>query len=364
MHGVGFTPPHPGMGLPFGFAGMADFGDENLPGGGGTAGSAAGGGIPGGSWTNLSASTPSPTALHKMLVELSYGQQQHGLTPRNCPPPAVQNPSFPRFPDPLGNPIPCTANSWVQQLQAATTMPIEGYHSSSSSGHRDPGRHFSQHLALNGGSLVLDTARGELVNASKMTPKEILEAKALAASKSHSEAERRRRERINSHLATLRTLLPSSTKTDKASLLAEVIDQVKMLKRQVSEIYEYAPMPTDHDELSVEKDIASAEGKTLIKASLCCDDRPDLMTDLRQALDTLGLRTLKAEISTLGGRIKNTFSMTLKDGITEQDRDVSVKSIEEALKLVMERSGAGEISPGTSNKRQRIASFETSGCSS
>lgn len=49
----------------------------------------------------------------------------------------------------------------------------------------------------------------------KMTAQEIMDAKALAASKSHSEAERRRRERINNHLAKLRSLLPSTTKVSK-----------------------------------------------------------------------------------------------------------------------------------------------------
>lgn len=52
----------------------------------------------------------------------------------------------------------------------------------------------------------------------KMSAQEIMDAKALAASKSHSEAERRRRERINNHLAKLRSLLPSTTKVSTRSL--------------------------------------------------------------------------------------------------------------------------------------------------
>jgi len=53
----------------------------------------------------------------------------------------------------------------------------------------------------------------------KMTAQEIMDAKALAASKSHSEAERRRRERINNHLAKLRSLLPNTTKVSDPSLI-------------------------------------------------------------------------------------------------------------------------------------------------
>lgn len=212
-----------------------------------------------------------------------------------------------------------------------------------------------------GSRLVLDGVRGELVNAAKMmTPKELMEAKAVAASKSHSEAERRRRERINSHLATLRTLLPSTTKTDKASLLAEVIDHVKDLKRRASEIAKGNPVPTDVDELRVEEadgDGDNSKSRLVIKASLCCDDRPDLLADLNRTLHSLRLRAVKAEISTLGGRMKNVFIITSTEGVPEKDQDSpSVNCVQEALRAVMERAASNELSSGNlaSNKRQRI----------
>lgn len=40
----------------------------------------------------------------------------------------------------------------------------------------------------------------------------VAEVRAALALKSHSEAERRRRERINSHLSTLRRLIPNTSK--------------------------------------------------------------------------------------------------------------------------------------------------------
>ncbi|XP_040931102.1 transcription factor AIG1 isoform X1 [Gossypium hirsutum] len=58
--------------------------------------------------------------------------------------------------------------------------------------------------------LVLDNEKSELVVKSpvKVGKKSVAEEKVIAALKSHSEAERRRRERINAHLDTLRTLFP------------------------------------------------------------------------------------------------------------------------------------------------------------
>ncbi|GAB4840249.1 hypothetical protein Ancab_021013 [Ancistrocladus abbreviatus] len=190
---------------------------------------------------------------------------------------------------------------------------------------------------------------------SKMTAQEIMDAKAAAASKSHSEAERRRRERINKHLASLRSLLPSTTKTDKASLLAEVIQHVKELKRQTSIIAETSPVPTEIDELSV--DAADEDGKFVIKASLCCEDRSDLLPDLIKTLKALRLRTLKADITTLGGRVKNVLFITGEEDPDTNDgerQQYSISSIQEALKAVMEKSAGGDDSTsGSTVKRQR-----------
>ncbi|XP_068333899.1 transcription factor bHLH30 [Pyrus communis] len=198
----------------------------------------------------------------------------------------------------------------------------------------------------------------------KLTAQEIMDAKALAASKSHSEAERRRRERINNHLAKLRSLLPSTTKTDKASLLAEVIQHVKELKRQTSLIAETSPVPTETDELLVD-DESDEDGKFVIKASLCCEDRSDLLPDLIKTLKALRLRTLKAEITTLGGRVKNVLFITgEEDSSNSGGEQVQMphqqyckSSIQEALKAVMEKTAGGggdqDQSSSGSAKRQR-----------
>ncbi|MCD7470946.1 hypothetical protein HAX54_011189 [Datura stramonium] len=215
----------------------------------------------------------------------------------------------------------------------------------------------------------------------KMTAQEIMDAKALAASKSHSEAERRRRERINNHLAKLRSLLPNTTKTDKASLLAEVIQHVKELKRQTSLIAETSPVPTEVDELTVDNATSDEDGRLLIKASLCCEDRSDLLPDLIKTLKALRLKTLKAEITTLGGRVRNVLFITGDDYYynnnnnnnnssnpnNNQDLDPStgdddcqmmmqpqycISSIQEALKAVMEKS-SGDDSASANVKRQR-----------
>lgn len=62
-------------------------------------------------------------------------------------------------------------------------------------------------------SLVLDSVRGELVEAPvKLERKGVTAERTIEALKNHSEAEKRRRARINAHFDTLRGLVPGAKK--------------------------------------------------------------------------------------------------------------------------------------------------------
>ncbi|CAL5081408.1 unnamed protein product [Urochloa decumbens] len=230
-----------------------------------------------------------------------------------------------------------------------------------------------------------------------------VEAKSLAASRNHSEAERRRRQRINGHLARLRSILPNTTKTDKASLLAEVLDHVKELKRQTSAMMVAAAaavaggdnddegaagpaqmLPTEADELAVDA-AADRAGRLVVRASLCCEDRPDLIPDIVRALAALRMRARRAEITTLGGRVRSVLLITADEGadddqLGDEDEDDGrrlnalrrgeraassshrrhecIASVQEALRGVMDRRAASSDTSssggGGSIKRQRM----------
>lgn len=131
-----------------------------------------------------------------------------------------------------------------------------------------------------------------------------------------------------------------------------MIQHVKELKRQTLELAEENPLPSETDELTVDT-TSNDDGRFVVKASLCCEDRPDLIPGLIKALKALRLRTLKAEITTLGGRVKNILVIAGEDD-NESNQQLSIETIQDALKAVMERSAADEsLHSAGGIKRQR-----------
>ncbi|CAN4101840.1 unnamed protein product [Withania somnifera] len=176
-----------------------------------------------------------------------------------------------------------------------------------------------------------------------------------SASRSHSEAEKRRRDRINAQLSTLRKLIPSTEKMDKASLLRSVIEHVKDLKGRAKEISNILNSPCEIDEVIIEEEDKSLTTTNknsnimLVKVSLSCDDRPGLFSELNRGLKNLKLTTVEASITSLGGRIKCVF-------VLQSINAVCIHTLKQSLRLVLARIA---ISPSTSDfriksKRQRF----------
>ncbi|KAL1220132.1 Transcription factor [Cardamine amara subsp. amara] len=188
----------------------------------------------------------------------------------------------------------------------------------------------------------------------------IAQDRAIAALRNHKEAERRRRERINSHLNKLRNVLSCNSKTDKATLLAKVVQRVKELKQQTLEISDsdQTLLPSETDEISVlHFGDYSDDGHIIFKASLCCDDRSDLLPDLMEILKSLNMKTLRAEMVTLGGR---TRSVLVVAADKEMHGVESVHFLQNALKSLLERSSkslmersSGGGGGGERSKRRR-----------
>ncbi|XP_054809784.1 transcription factor bHLH131 isoform X2 [Prosopis cineraria] len=169
-----------------------------------------------------------------------------------------------------------------------------------------------------------------------LIPKSKAEIKLLAAKK-HSEAEKRRRMRINGQYATLRTILPNLVKVDKASVLAETIRQVKELKKNVSELEaisanssgEITVFPSEVDKLKLEH-CKDEEG--LMKATLSCEDRPGLMSAMTRALKSLRAKVVKAEMVNVGGRIREVLWV---QGLENGNEGMGV--LKRTLKVVMHK---------------------------
>ncbi|XP_010922068.1 transcription factor bHLH106 [Elaeis guineensis] len=177
--------------------------------------------------------------------------------------------------------------------------------------------------------------------------------RALIASRNHREAEKRRRERIKSHLDRLRTILACDPKTDKASLLAKAVEHVRDLKQRTADMTETQLFPTENDEIVVLPSSSSNGEGSVFEASLCCEDRSDLLPELIETLRSLRLKTLRADIATLGGRVRNVLVLAREKEEYEEEKEEEEGSggafLRDALKALVDRPVSDDRS-----KRRRV----------
>lgn len=164
----------------------------------------------------------------------------------------------------------------------------------------------------------------------------------------------------------------SHEQMDKAALLAEVLNQVKELGRTAVEATKGTLVPTDFDEVKVEeKEDPNDATSVLIHASICCDFKHELLTDLREALDALPLKSVNAEIATLGSRMVNVFIISRRndegENVEGQGGQVLANSVRQALRYVLDKFYASKefsARDAVSGKRRRVSFFGPSSSSS
>ncbi|XP_076899270.1 transcription factor bHLH106-like [Bidens hawaiensis] len=171
-----------------------------------------------------------------------------------------------------------------------------------------------------------------------------------SASINHKEAEKRRRERINSHLDRLRTIIPCNFKRDKASLLLQVVERLKELKQGISrmELHDES-IPSETDEITVislKNDVN--DGRIIIKASMSCEDGSNLLANMIQTLSSMQLTPVRVEIVAIGGRVRN---IILVECDCERDECAElVECVREALNCLV----GSDLGSNKSSKRRRM----------
>ncbi|XP_076906722.1 transcription factor bHLH51-like isoform X2 [Bidens hawaiensis] len=194
------------------------------------------------------------------------------------------------------------------------------------------------------------------------------DGKVGSASKNHSEAEKRRRDRINAHLATLRKLISSSEKMDKATLLGKVVEHVKQVQSETKELSKVFTIPTNLDEVIIDHDLNTKDptNDVLIRASVCCEDRAELFSEIKHSLKSLRLTMVQADMTCLGGRIICNFILRVTTNTSKNE----ITTLKESLKVLLGRivsSSSWTLSSHyrIKSKRQRFfcsSNYDTSGC--
>ncbi|KAM0919644.1 hypothetical protein ACQ4PT_008057 [Festuca glaucescens] len=209
--------------------------------------------------------------------------------------------------------------------------------------------------------VVVPTRRGDPEEAGTDVERSAPAAAAAAArtSRSHSEAERKRRQRINAHLSTLRSLLPSASQMDKAALLGEVVRHVRELRGDADggAAAHGVAVPGESDEVGVEEERwDDRESAKRVRAWVCCADRPGLMSELGRSVRSVSARAVRAEIATVGGRTRSVLELD----VGQTAGGASRPALQAALRAVL-LSREDQLLAVESYKRQGFSALISQG---
>ena len=163
---------------------------------------------------------------------------------------------------------------------------------------------------------------------------------------------------------------------DKAALLGSAIDQVKELKGKAMEVSKAITIPTEFDEVTVDiddsKDVFQHLSSTsankdkdniFIRVSVCCDDRPEVFSELIRALKGLKLSIVRADVASVGGRVKSILILCSNKDSKETSSSnegggsvVSLNTIKQSLNVVLNRIASSSMPSNyrIRSKRQRF----------
>lgn len=150
---------------------------------------------------------------------------------------------------------------------------------------------------------------------------------------------------------------------DKAALLGEVVRHVRELRCKADDMTVGVLVPSECDEVGVEEGrdnfIGDEATTSRVKASVCCADRPGLMGDLGRAVRSARARAVRAEMATVGGRMRSVVEVEMVEVAPgdqgKADDRLGRLELQSALRTVLfNRDGVGIL--GENYKRPRLSS--------
>ncbi|CAA0832095.1 Transcription factor EGL1, partial [Striga hermonthica] len=134
----------------------------------------------------------------------------------------------------------------------------------------------------------------------------------------HVHAERRRREKLNEQFVVLRSLLPFTTKTDKATVLANAIDYLKQLKKRVHELESERTSRVfggGQQRMATKSrvEVSIIERDALVEIE--CREREGLLVELMQSLDGVGVTVTAVQSSTRDGFFATELRAKVKENM-------------------------------------------------